>query len=121
MALWMWARPTRMILRHTLRWPGRSLMTVIGIAFSVAVMISALQWVDSIDHLIDVHFFASQRQTVSVGLTETRSASVLKAFAGMPGVLAVEPERSLSVRFHSGHLNKRGSLAGRSLRAQLSR
>lgn len=105
-------QPTRMIFRQVFRWPVRSGLTVIGIGMSVAVLIMALQWLDSINRLIDVYFTAAQRQDVTVGLSEVRPPSVLEDFLNLPGVLAVEGERDLDVRAHFGSRSKRLSLAG---------
>ena len=106
-------QPTRMIFRHTLRWPGRSLVTSFGVGMSVAVVVSALQWLDAIDHMIDSYYVAGQRQDVSIGLTEVRSSTVLAEFRHMPGVEAVEPERNLSAIMRSEHREKRVGLNSR--------
>ncbi|MBN9669928.1 ABC transporter permease [Roseibium aggregatum] len=105
-------QPTRMIFRQVFRWPVRSGLTVLGIAMSVAVLIMALQWLDSINRLIDVYFVAAQRQDVTVGLTEVRPPSVQEAFKNLPGVQAVEGERDVDVRARFGSRSKRLSLAG---------
>ncbi len=105
-------QPTRMIFRQVFRWPLRSGMTVIGIGMSVAVLIIALQWLDSINRLIDVYFVASQRQDVTVSLTEIQPQSVLRDFENLPGVLAVEGQRNLDVRAHLGPRNKRLQISG---------
>jgi putative ABC transport system permease protein len=105
-------QPTRMIFRQVFRWPLRSFLTVIGIGMSVAVMIVALQWTDSIDRLIDNYFVAAQRQDVSVGLNEVRPPSVLRAFEELPGVLAAEGQRDIGVRAHFGPRSKRLSVSG---------
>jgi len=105
-------QPTRMIFRQVFRWPLRSGLTVIGIGMSVAVLIMALQWIDSINRLIDVYFVAAQRQDVTVSLTDVRPPSVLRAFENLPGVLAVEGQRNLDVRARLGPRSKRLQVSG---------
>ena len=105
-------QPTRMIFRQVFRWPLRSGLTVLGIGMSVAVLIMALQWLDSINRLIDVYFVAAQRQDVTVMLNDVRPPSVLQAFKGLPGVQAVEGQRNLDVRARFGPRHKRISLSG---------
>ena len=57
---------TRIIVRQISRWPLRSFTTCIGIAMSVAVLITALQWLDAIDHMVNVNFKQAQSQDVTV-------------------------------------------------------
>ncbi|WP_041375861.1 ABC transporter permease [Polymorphum gilvum] len=105
-------QPTRMIFRQVLRWPLRSGLTVLGIAMAVAVLIISLQWADSINRLVDIQFFASQRQDATISLAEVRSSQVEHSFRAMPGVMAVEGERSVAARARSGPREKRISLTG---------
>ena len=111
MARWL-DEPTRIILRQIIRWPLRSLLTSMGISLSVGVLIMAMQWTDSIDHIIEVFFFDAQRQDVTVGLVEARSSVVIHEFGRMPGVLAAEPMRIVSADFSAGARRHRGSLTG---------
>ncbi|MCU7828272.1 MAG: ABC transporter permease [Candidatus Thiodiazotropha sp. (ex Myrtea sp. 'scaly one' KF741663)] len=105
-------QPTRIILRQIFRSPLRALLTSFGIALSVAVMIMALQWIDSIEKIVEVYFHDAQRQNMMVGVVETQSDATLEAFKRMPGVLAAEPMRFVSAEFHAGNRNHRGSIEG---------
>ncbi len=105
-------QPTRMIFRQILRWPLRSAMTSLGVALAIAVLIISLHWLDSITHMVQVYFFDAQHQDVTVALVEPQSSVVTREFARLPGVLAVEPGRQLSVRFRSGQREKRESISG---------
>jgi putative ABC transport system permease protein len=114
-------QPTRIILRQIVRAPVRALFTSIGIALSVAVMIMALQWLDAIDHIVEVYFYDAQRQDMMVGLVETQSDTSLQSFRRMPGVLAAEPMRAVGVEFHVGNREHRGSIEGVPANPQLQR
>jgi putative ABC transport system permease protein len=103
---------TLMILRHVAHWPLRSTMTTSGIAFALALLISMLHWFDSIDHIIDVDFYQTQRQDLTVTLVEARSGGVLDDFDRLPGVLAAEPFRSVAARLRNGHLERLQSITG---------
>ncbi|WP_119167849.1 ABC transporter permease [Algihabitans albus] len=108
-----WAdQPTRIILRQISRWPGRSFLTSVGIGLAVAVLISSLQWLDAIDHLVETQFFEAQRQDVTVALVEAQSSEVMREFGRMPGVMAAEPVRSVAARLHAGNLSKRQPVEG---------
>lgn len=93
---------SRMILRSLERRPIRSLLTTIGIASSVAVIISGTFWQDAIDYLINVQFNAADRTDVQVAFTEPVSDKAQFEIAHLPGVLLAESSRVVPVRFHAG-------------------
>ncbi len=120
LAAWL-DQPTRIILRQIVRWPGRALLTSAGIGLSVGVLIMALQWIDSINHIVQVYFYDTQRQDMMVGLVEPQSATAAYEFAHLPGVLAVEPMRIVSAYLRHGNRSHRGALTGVPPGAQLQR
>jgi putative ABC transport system permease protein len=87
-------------------------MTTLGVAMALGVLISSMQWIDSIRHIVDVFFFQSQRQHVTVGLAEVQSSEVTRSFERLPGVLSAEPMRILSATFHAGARSHRGAIQG---------
>ncbi len=93
---------SRMVFRHLARWPMRSGLSALGLALSLALLIAALQWIDSIDYLARVHFEWGQRQDLSVSLVEARDTRALREFAHLPGVLQAEPLRGVPVRLRAG-------------------
>ncbi len=105
-------QPTRIILRDIARWPFRSLATCVGIAFAVGLMVLALQWHDSLDFLARSYFFDAQRQHMTVGLAEPQADTIVRDFAHLPGVMAVEPMRIVSADLSSGSITHRGALSG---------
>ena len=105
-------QPTRIALRQIGRWPVRAAFTVMGVAASVGLMIMALQWNDSIDYIAQKYFYESQHQTMSIGLGEPQATTVVGDFRHLPGVLAVEPWRSVSADFSVGTRRHRGGIVG---------
>lgn len=105
-------QPSRIIVRQLSRRPGRAALTSVGIAFSVAITIMALQWLDAIDHMLEVYFFDGQRQDVVIGLNEPQGAGVLHDALHLPGVLAAEPLRWVGADFHHGTRSHRGAIQG---------
>lgn len=103
---------TRIVLRHILRAPVRSAMTVTGVAFAVGVLMLALQWSDALDRLVESEFHDTRRYDISVAFAEDRSRRVLHEMERLPGVLAAEPVRNVAVRFRSGHRSHRGTVTG---------
>lgn len=104
--------PSRIIVRHVLRSPGRSLVTVTGVALAVAVLVTAMQWADSITVLVQSQFRETQRQDVTLGFATTRGAGAEHALSALPGVLAVEPFRVVSADLSHGARIHRGGLTG---------
>ncbi|MDH3659927.1 MAG: ABC transporter permease [Alphaproteobacteria bacterium] len=113
-------QPTRIVLRQIIRWPIRSALTVVGIAMSVAVLIMANQWLDSIDHMIRVYYEEAQHQNVTVGLVESESERVLRDFEHLPGAFVAEPMRTVGARFRSGMEVHLGALHGAPREATLA-
>ena len=117
-----WLSPGhRMVLRHMQRHPWRSALTTLGVAASVAIVISGSFWRDSIDLMLNTQFQQVLRGDVSLALAEAAPAQVGTEALRLPGVTAVEASRSISVRLVNGHHSWRGSLQGRPPSAELLR
>ena len=110
-----------MVVRNLLRWPVRAAMTSLGMAFAVAVLIASLWPLDSVDFMIDVTYFQSERQDASINFSEIQPYAALFEARRLPGVLTAEPYRSLDVRVTHGHLERRVGLMGKPVWADLSR
>ncbi|MDJ0927571.1 MAG: FtsX-like permease family protein [Gammaproteobacteria bacterium] len=105
-------QPTRILFRQIGRWPGRSAVTSLGVGMAIGVLIMAMQWMDSIDHLAQVYFFDAQRQDLMVGLVEPEASRARHDFAQLPGVLSVEGTRIVGARLHAGNRSHRGGIQG---------
>jgi len=106
------SQPTRMIFRHVTRWPLRTALTAVGIAFAVAIMIASLFFIDTARHVINVVFFEAERQTLTVSFVEPRNAIVEEQIKRLPGVIATQPVRQVSVKLYNGTRIKRTALSG---------
>jgi putative ABC transport system permease protein len=114
-------QPTRMILRHIGRWPVRSGLTVAGIAVAVGLLIGSSFALDSMDYMIDVNFYQTERQTMTVIFEGERHVDALRAVRMLPGVLSAEPFRAVGVRMVKGPREKRVSITGLVDEPQISR
>ena len=112
---------TIMAVRHITRWPVRSSLTVLGIAMSGALLITAMFSIDSIEFMIDTIYFQADRQDASINFTQVRPVKVLQEVEHLPGVLAVEPYRSVAVRLRNGHYTRKLAIIGKPQGADLSR
>lgn len=111
----------RMILRNMQRHAVRATLTVLGVAASIAVLISGTFWGDAIDLLLTTQFRQVLRGDVTVGLVEPRAARVLHEFARLPHVGAIEAARTVPVRLVNGHRHWRGMIQGRPAQPSLHR
>ena len=105
-------QPTRILLRQIARWPGRSFITAAGIAMSVAVLVTSMQWIDAINRMVDVYFLDAQAQDISIGFGEPRSSEVERDIARLPGVLTTEPMRAVAAKMRAGSREEREAVQG---------
>jgi putative ABC transport system permease protein len=113
-------QPTRMIFRQITRFPARSGGSIFGIAMAVGLLVTALQWPDAIDRMLEVYFFEGQRQDVTVGFSEAKTSEVEESLARMPGVFAVEGVRTVAARLRHGTRSRREAIQGIRENAQLT-
>lgn len=112
---------TRMILRHIFRWPVRAGLTVVGISSAVAILVMSLFFFDSVDDMMEMYFFDTERQDLNLVFVEPRAASVRYLLDDFPGVLSTEPYRVVPARLQFGHRRERVGLRGLEADAILSR
>lgn len=105
------SQSTMMILRHLIRYPLRSVLTATGIASAVALLITSLFTLDSIEFMIDVTYFRTMRQDVSITFNEIESIKVAQEVQRLPGVLTAEIGRSVPVTMHFRARSKRVALS----------
>jgi putative ABC transport system permease protein len=102
-----------MIFRSLTRWPVRSGLTVLGLALSVAILVSSGFFNDSLDGMMDKTFSQSNRQTATLTFTGDLTESVLEEVRRLPGVLQVEGMQAAPVTLSNGHLSKRTAIEAR--------
>ncbi|WP_425419139.1 ABC transporter permease [Oricola indica] len=115
------SQPTMMILRGIMRWPLRASLTSLGMALGVAVLVASSFFDDSMEEILDVAFFQSNRQDAILLLSGDQPLSVLEDIERLPGILRAEGQYSLPVRLTNGHLEKRVSIEASWPNADLSR
>ncbi|MEK9946729.1 MAG: ABC transporter permease [Alphaproteobacteria bacterium] len=117
----LWGAPGRMVLRHLTRWPVRSALTSLGIAMAVALLVTAMHWLDSIEELIEVQYEQQARQDITVTFVEPLSTDALTNIATMPGVLVAEPYRAVPTALRAGHRERREAIIGLPANTDLNR
>lgn len=100
----------QMIIRHIARWPGRSAITVTGIALSLGLLFSTMQFMDASRTMLDSFFFRAQRQDLTVTFIEPRNHSALLELAQIPGVLRAEATRAIPVVMANANRQERTAI-----------
>lgn len=108
----VFSQSTMMILRHLVRYPVRAGMTILGVSASCALLVMSLSSQDSVETMIDLTYFQSSRQDVSVIFTELRPEVAAAELARLPGVLRAEPTRHVSVTMRHGSRHRRVAVQG---------
>lgn len=106
------SQPTRIVLRNLERQPVKSLLSVVGIALSVAMLVLGGLQQGAVGHMIDVQFRVAQRQDVTVVFNEPASQRAVHELAAVPGVRHVEGFRAVPAVLRNGHREYRGSVQG---------
>jgi len=102
----------RMILRQMLRRPGRAAILTLGLSMAVAVLILGSFMLDGLNYVMESEFNVAQRQDMTLTFVEPTNGDVVSEVAHLPGVLSVEPFRSVPIRLRVGHRSRRLGLMG---------
>ncbi len=111
----------RMVVRELERRLARSLLTTVGIASAVAIVIAGTFWDDAFANLVDAELFRRDRADVLIALNEPAQIGAIHDIRRMPGVLAAEPARTVAVKLRNGAREYRTALIGLAPGAQLHR
>ena len=110
-----------MVARHLFRWPFRTATSMLGVAMAVAIMVASLWSFGSIDYMIDITFFRTERHDAQVVFGTPEPQRSLFAVRQMPGVLVAEPFRTVAAQISNRNLSKKLGIIGHPAGAQLSR
>lgn len=102
----------RMVFRQLRRRPWRSLFSVLGMAFALALVVMGNFFRDAIEHIVTRQFETVWRGDVQMMTTEAVNDSALRELARVPGVMAVEGSRSVAATLVHGHRSQRVQLRG---------
>lgn len=102
----------RMILRNLERRPIKALLSVLGIALAVAVLILGGFMLDALRYIMDFQFRLAQRQDLTVTLVEPDAHRAIHELTNLPGVIQCQPFRAVPVRLRFGHRHERTSIQG---------
>ncbi|HEY9624442.1 MAG TPA: FtsX-like permease family protein [Crinalium sp.] len=99
LGLQRWLSPVgRIVVRNLERKPIQALLSMLGIALAIALLIVGRYSRDAVQSIIDVQFHRVQRDDVMIVFNEPRPARTRYEVAHLPGVLYAEPFRSVAAR-----------------------
>jgi putative ABC transport system permease protein len=117
-----WLAPAaRMVAREVERRPLRMLVSSVGIAMAVGILVVARFWSDAVDLLIDVQFHRSMREDLSVTFINRQPPRAIRELGHLPGVLRAEGLSVVPVRFRSGYRYRDAALIGYPQETELRR
>lgn len=115
------SQPTIMIMRSLTRWPGRSALTSLGLALAVSAVMTSSFMSDSLDEIIELAFYQSNRQHAMLLFAEDVPLSALQDVARLPAVRQVEGQQYHAAMLRNEHYEKRVSIEARLPAPDLSR
>lgn len=96
------SQPARMILRELERRPLRTLLSSLGIAAAIAILVVGRISQEAVERVLDVQFQRAWREDLSVALRDPLPDRVVGSLARLPGVLRAEGMRSTAARVEAG-------------------
>ncbi len=111
--LMAWLSPTvRMILRGTIRKPGRVLLSTLALSFSIAICIIGRFNADVLDEFLTIQFSAAMREDLSVTFRRTVDASALGSLKSRRGIVRAEGLSTTPVELSHGNARRERVLVG---------
>jgi putative ABC transport system permease protein len=102
----------RIAVRNLERKPLQAFFTVAGLALATGILIVPNCFRDGVAEVLDFQWDLIQRQDVSLSLVEPGNLKVRDLIRQLPGVLSVEPVRTVFVRIGHGHLRRQLGIQG---------
>lgn len=113
--------PVRMAARRIVRHPVRTVLTGLGVAFAIAVLVVGGFAHAAMDRLVTLLFTFAMREDLSVSFVEPTDGRAGAELASLPGVRRVEPVRSVPARLVHGSRSRLEPLVGVDPDAELRR
>jgi putative ABC transport system permease protein len=118
---WLFGQAAHMVLREIERRPLRALMSVVGIALAVALLVMGRFGFDSVDWYMRVQFELAERSDLTVVFRRPAAGRAVAELSRLPGVLRAEGLRTVSVRYRHGHRFRDAALVGYPEQGELRR
>jgi len=111
----------RIVSRNIEHKPIVTTLSVAGVALSIALLLLARYVPDATDQIFDVLFHQTEREDATVVFAHEAEPEAAFDLASMPGVMRVEPFRSVPVQLSYHNVSRRLAITGLSPDAALRR
>lgn len=118
---WLFGQTATLISRELSRRPLRMLLSALGIALGIAVLVAGRFGYDTTEYFMDVQFSLAQREDMTVVFRRPQPQRALRELRHLPGVLEAEGLRVVSVRYRFGPRSRDSVLFGHPKQPRLRR
>lgn len=112
---WLWSRlgpAWKMSIRSVSRNRVRFILTLTGIVFAVAMLVVSLFIGDSVDYMIQKHYFQEQGYDYFLRFARPVSEGELSSIRRLSGIARLEPQLEVPVKFKYGGRSEDGMVLG---------
>lgn len=102
----------RIILRNLERQPIKAGLAILGISLAVAILVVGRSFEDGMNYIINVQFHQIQQEDITLAFAEPLAGRAQYDLLHLPGVLRVEPFRSVPARLRFQQRTYLGGLTG---------
>ncbi len=113
------SRLTKIILRNLGSRPFKSILTIIGISMSCAIMVVANYFPSALNQMLRLQYLWSQQEDLLVTYQSDVSQKGMSSIRKIEGVQYVEPFRNVAVKFRNGRKEVRSVIKGVRIGSQL--
>jgi putative ABC transport system permease protein len=103
---WLISHAGRMIVRELERQPLRTLLSAVGIAAAIAILVVGRISQEAFEQVIDVQFQRAWREDLSVAFRDPLPQRAVQELGHLPGVRRAEGMRTLGVRAEVGSVSR---------------
>ncbi len=112
---------SRIVLRNIERKPMVALLSGLGIAMAIALLMLARIVTEGVDRMADLQFRQVQLEDATVTFFHPLAPAAAYDLASFPGVKRLEPFRSVAARVSYGHVSRKVPILGLPARGELRR
>ncbi|MFO0555567.1 MAG: ABC transporter permease [Polyangiaceae bacterium] len=112
---------SKMVARELARRPGRALLSIVALSFSLAINVIGSFNGDLLDDFITQQFTGAMREDLTVSFRRAVDPSAVGSLAAQPGVTRAEPLRMTPIELSKGHIRRERILIGHPDHAVLRR
>ena len=102
----------RMVMRNIERRPARAFLSATAVGFALAVFLTGLVLLDSVNLMVSRQFEEIQREDMTIAFANARDVSGAHDIGRIPGVTLAEPYRTVPIEISSGHVSRRLGITG---------